>query len=202
MLDARLDDVRITAPFDGRVGLRQVSLGALVQPGAPVTTLDDLSRVKLDFSIPENYLGKLREGLAVEARTPAFPTRVFVGRVTAIDTRVDPVTRAVRVNALFDNPDEALKPGLFIAVELALDKRENALVIPEEALVPEAARQFVFVVRDNRAIRVEVKLGTRIQGEVEVAEGLKSGEVVIVRGTSRVRPNMPVTARPFQRPAS
>ncbi|MBL8701099.1 MAG: efflux RND transporter periplasmic adaptor subunit [Alphaproteobacteria bacterium] len=202
MLDARLDDVRITAPFDGRVGLRQVSTGALLQPGTPITTLDDLSKVKLDFSVPENFLGKLREGLAVQARTTAYPGRVFDGRVTVIDTRIDPVTRSVRVNALFDNREEALKPGMFISVELALDRRENAVMVDEEALVPEGARQFVFAVRDSRAVRIEVKLGTRLQGAVEVSEGLKPGEMVIVRGTSRVRPNMPVTARPFQRPAS
>ena len=201
-LDARLDDVRIVAPFDGRVGMRQVSVGALLQPGTAITSLDDLSRIKLDFSIPENFLGKLRPGLPVFARSSAYVGRVFEGTVAVVDTRVDPVTRAVRVNALFDNRDESLKPGMFITVELALERRENALLIDEEALVPEGARQYVFVVRDNRAIRAEVKLGNRQQGSVEVIEGLKAGDQVIVRGTSRVRPNQPVTARPFQRPTS
>jgi membrane fusion protein, multidrug efflux system len=200
--DARLDDVRITAPFDGRVGLRQVSVGALLQPGTPITTLDDLSKVRLDFSIPEIFLGKLRDGQRVIARSTAYPGRTFEGMVTVIDTRIDPVSRSVRVNAMFDNADEALRPGLFISVELALDRRENAVIIDEEALVPEGARQFVFVVRDGRAARVEVKLGSRQQGSVEVLEGLKAGENVIVRGTSRVRPNQPVNARPFQRPSS
>ncbi len=202
MLDARLDDVRITAPFDGRVGMRQVSIGALVQPGVPITTLDDLSRIKMDFSVPENVLGRLREGLPVFARSNAFPNRVFEGRVQVVDTRVDPVTRAVRVIAMFDNSDEALKPGLFVNVELALAKRENALLIAEEALVPEGPRQFVFAVRDGRAMRVEVKLGTRLQGEVEIVEGLKMGDQVIVRGTSRVRHNQPVTTKPLQKPTS
>lgn len=201
-LDARLDEVRITAPFEGRVGLRQVSVGALVQPGTVITSLDDLSRIKLDFSIPENFLGKLRSGLPVFARSSAYPNRVFEGMVSAIDTRVDPVTRAIKVNALFENRDEALKPGMFISVELALERRENAVLIDEEALVPEGARQYVFVVRDNRAVRVEVKLGTRLPGAVEIVEGVKPGEQVIVRGTSRVRPNQPVTARPLQRVTS
>jgi len=201
-LDARLDEVRITAPFEGRVGLRQVSVGALVQPGTVITSLDDLSRIKLDFSIPENFLGKLRSGLPVFARSSAYPNRVFEGVVSVIDTRVDPVTRAIKVNALFENRDEALKPGMFISVELALERRENAVLIDEEALVPEGARQYVFVVRDNRAVRVEVKLGTRLPGAVEIVEGVKPGEQVIVRGTSRVRPNQPVTARPLQRVTS
>ena len=202
MLDARLDDVLITAPFDGRVGMRQVSIGALVQPGAVITTLDDLSRIKIDFSVPENVLGRLRENLPVFARSGAYPNRVFEGRVLVVDTRVDPVTRAVRVIALFDNSDEALKPGLFVNVELGLAKRENALLIAEEALVPEGARQFVFAVRDGRAIRVEVKLGIRLQSEVEIIDGLKAGDQVIVRGTSRVRHNQPVAAKPLQRPTS
>ncbi|MBM3478530.1 MAG: efflux RND transporter periplasmic adaptor subunit [Alphaproteobacteria bacterium] len=201
-LDARLNDVRIVAPFDGRVGMRQVSAGALLLPGTPITSLDDLSRIKLDFSIPESFLGKLRIGQVVLARTTAYPGRVFEGTVSVIDTRVDPVTRAVRVNAIFPNADEALKPGLFISVELALERRENALLIDEEALVPEGARQYVFVVRDNRAVRVEVKLGTRQQGTVEVVEGLRAGEQLVVRGTSRIRPNQPVAARPLTRPAS
>ena len=197
-LDARLEDTRILAPFDGRVGMRQISVGTLLLPGTAITTLDDLSRIKLDFSIPENFLGKLRSGLAVFARSGAYPGRLFEGTVTVIDTRVDPVTRAVRVNAVFDNRDEALKPGMFITVELALERRDNAILVDEEALVPEGARQYVFVVRDNRAVRVEVKLGNRQQGTVEVVEGLKAGEQVIVRGTSRVRPNQPVAPRPFR----
>jgi membrane fusion protein (multidrug efflux system) len=180
-----------------------VSVGSLLVPGTAITTLDDLSRIKLDFSIPENFLGRLRTGLPVFARSAAYPNRVFEGRVSVVDTRVDPVTRAVRVNALFDNLDEALKPGMFVTVELALERRENALLIDEEALVPEGARQYVFVVRDNRAVRTEIKLGNRQQGTVEIVEGLKAGDQVIVRGTSRVRPNQPVAPRPFrQQPTS
>lgn len=195
-LDARLDDVRLTAPFDGRVGLRQVSLGALVQPGTVVTTLDDISRVKLDFSVPEVFLGRLEPGLKVVARTPAFPGRTFTGDVSVVDTRVDPATRAVRVNALFDNPDEALKPGMFLNVELVLERRDNAVLLPEEAVVPEGARQFVFVVKDSRAQRTEVKLGTRQQGTVEIASGVAPGDLVIVRGVQRVRHGQPVNPRP------
>lgn len=197
-MDARLDDVRITVPFEGRVGMRQVSLGALVQPGAAITTLDDVAKIKLEFAVPENFLGRLRTGLSVLARTPAFPDRTFEGMVTVIDSRVDPVTRAVRVNALFNNPDEALKPGLFLNVELALARRDNAVIIPEEALVAEGGRQFVFVVQDGRAARREVRLGQRFQGEVEIADGLKAGEEVVVRGLQKVRHNQPVTAQPLK----
>lgn len=200
-MDARLDDNRITAPFEGRVGMRQVSLGALVQPGTMITTLDDLSKIKLDFAVPENFLGKLRPGLRVLARTPAYANRTFEGVVSVIDSRVDPATRAVRVNALFDNPDDLLKPGMFLNVELALAERQDAVIVPEEVLVAEGGRQYLFVVRDGRAERREVKVGQRFTGEVEIVEGLKPGEQVVARGVQKVRHNQPVAAQPL-RPVS
>jgi membrane fusion protein (multidrug efflux system) len=200
-MDARLDDNRITAPFHGRVGLRQVSLGALVQPGTMITTLDDVAKIKLDFAVPENFLGKLKSGLRVLARTPAFPGRAFEGSVSVIDSRVDPATRAVRVNAIFENPDDALKPGMFLNVELALAERQDAVLVPEEVLVAEGGRQYLFIVRDGRAERREVKVGQRFTGEAEVAEGLKIGDQVIARGVQKVRHNQPVTAQPL-RPVS
>jgi membrane fusion protein (multidrug efflux system) len=196
-MDARLDDNRITAPFHGRVGMRQVSLGALVQPGTMVTTLDDLSKIKLDFAVPENFLGKLKPGLRVIARTPAF-SRPFEGVVSVIDSRVDPATRAVRVNAIFENPDDSLKPGMFLNVELALAERQDAVIVPEEVLVAEGGRQYLFVVSEGRAERREVKVGQRFTGEVEVASGLKPGEQVIARGIQKVRHNQPVSSRPLR----
>jgi membrane fusion protein, multidrug efflux system len=196
--DARFDDFRIVAPFDGRVGLRQVSIGALLQPGTVVTTLDDVRTIKLDFSIPEQFLGILRQGLTVVATTPAYPGRAFDGQVTAIDSRIDPATRAVRLNATFDNSDGALKPGMFLNVGLSVATRENALVVPEDALVAEGARQFVFVVAEGRSMRREVKLGLRQQGEVEILEGVAAADQIIVRGLQRVRHNAPVRATAFR----
>lgn len=200
-MDARLDENRITAPFDGRVGMRQVSLGALVQPGTMITTLDDVSKIKLDFAVPENFLGKLKADLRVLARTPAFTGRTFEGTVSVIDSRVDPATRAVRVNALFENPDDSLKPGMFLNVELALAERQDAIIVPEEVLVAEGGRQYLFVVTDGRAERREVKVGQRFTGEVEITDGLRVGDQVIARGVQKVRHNQPVAARPL-RPVS
>lgn len=197
-MEARLEDVRITAPFDGQVGMRQVSLGALVQPGTIITTLDDLSKIKLEFAVPEIYLDKLRHGLTVLARSTAYPDRVFEGTVSVIDTRVDPATRSVKVNALFENKDDALKPGLFLNVELALARRENAVLIPEEAIIGEGGRQFLYIIRDGRADRREVKIGQRLPGEIEIAEGVKLGDQVVVRGIQKLRHNAPVTARPYK----
>jgi membrane fusion protein (multidrug efflux system) len=189
---ARLEELRIAAPFGGRVGLRQVSVGALVQPGTVVTTLDDISRVRVEFSVPEIYLARVLQGSSVAARAAAFGDRRFNGRVAVVDTRIDTATRTVRVISEFDNPDEALKPGLFMTVEVELERRDNALLIAEEALDPIGDRNYVFVVRDDRARRVEVRLGQRLPGEVEILSGLRAGEPVVVRGIQRLRNDAPV----------
>ncbi len=190
---ARLEDTVIRAPFSGRVGLRRVSVGTLISPGDVITTLDDTSVIKLDFSVPENFLATLREGLSIRASAPAFPGRSFAGSVASIDSRVDMNTRSVTVRALLANEDGALKPGMFLNVSLANDERE-ALVIPEEALTPEADRQFVFVVADGKASRREVRIGGRRPGTVEVLAGLNAGERVIVEGTQKVRDGAQVQA--------
>jgi membrane fusion protein, multidrug efflux system len=183
---ARLEDTVIRAPFSGRVGLRRVSVGTLISPGDVITTLDDTSVIKLDFSVPENFLASLREGLSIRATAPAFPGRSFAGSVSSIDSRVDMNTRSVTVRALLANEDGALKPGMFLNVSLANDERE-ALVIPEEALTPEAERQYVFVVSEGKVSRREVRIGVRRPGSVEVLAGLSAGERVIVEGTQKVR---------------
>ena len=191
--NARLEDTVIRAPFSGRVGLRRVSVGTLVSPGDVITTLDDTSVIKLDFSVPENFLASLREGLSIRATAPAFPGRSFAGAVSSIDSRVDMTTRSVTVRALLANDDGALKPGMFLNVSLANDERE-ALLIPEEALSPEAERQYVYVVNDGKVSRREVRIGGRQPGTVEILTGLSAGERVIVEGTQKVRDGAIVTA--------
>ena len=188
---ARLEDTVIRAPFSGRVGLRRVSVGTLISPGDVITTLDDTSVIKLDFSVPENFLASLREGLAVRATAPAFPGRNFTGKVASVDSRIDMNTRSVTVRALLANEDGALRPGMFLNVSLANNDRE-ALVIPEQALTPEAEKQFVFVVADGKAALREVRIGLRRPGSVEIVSGLSAGEQVIVEGTQKVRNGAPV----------
>lgn len=183
---SRVDDTVIRAPFSGRVGLRRVSVGSLVNPGTTITTLDDLSVIKVDFSVPENFLAGLREGLKVSATAAAFPGRDFIGTVTGVDSRIDPVSRSVTVRAAVPNVDLALKPGMFLNVTLARDEHE-ALMVPEAALVPEQSRQFLFVVEGGRATRREVRIGGRQPGRVEIVSGLKAGDQVIVEGTQKVR---------------
>lgn len=191
-IESRLADRLVRAPFAGVVGLRNVSVGALVEPGDVITTLDDDSVMKLDFSVPGVYLGVLQAGLPVTATTPAWDGRLFQGQVKSLGSRVDPVTRTIVVRALLPNPDHALRPGMLMQVELLTRQRE-AIVIPEECLVPQGERQFVLVVdQDNRVERREVRIGTRRPGEVEIVSGLAVGERVITDGTLKARPGSEV----------
>jgi membrane fusion protein (multidrug efflux system) len=168
-------------------------VGTLISPGDVITTLDDTSVIKLDFSVPETFVAMLREGLSVRATAPAFPGRTFAGKVASIDSRVDVNTRSVTVRALLANDDGALRAGMFLNVSLSKDERET-LVIPEEALTPEAERQYVFVVADGKAQRREVRIGGRAPGSVEILGGLEAGDRVIVEGTQKVREGAAVTA--------
>lgn len=189
---ARLEELRVAAPFSGRVGLRQVSVGALVQPGTLVTTLDDIARVRVEFSVPEVFLARVQAGATVVARSSAFGDRRFTGTVAVVDTRIDTNTRTIRVISEFDNADEALKPGLFMTVEVVLSRRDDAMLVAEEALDPLGDRNFVYLIRDNRARRVEIRVGQRLQGEVEVLSGVQPGDNVVVRGIQRLRNDAPV----------
>jgi membrane fusion protein (multidrug efflux system) len=172
---ARLEDTVIRAPFAGRTGLRKVSPGSLVNPGMVITTLDDSSVMKLEFTVPQSFLKDLSLGLPVEARAEGLGDRVFAGKITAIDSRIDPVTRALRVRAELANSDGALRPGLFMSVRLR-GKPVDTLMIPEEALVPEQGKTYVFVVEDGKAIQREVRTGGREPGYVAILEGLDGTE--------------------------
>ncbi len=153
----------------------------------PITTLDDTSIIKLDFSVPEVLLSKIAVGTMVAARNDINPERRFEGRVATINSRIDPITRAVEVRALVPNADNGIKPGSLMTVDLILTERQGALLISEAALVPEGADQYVYKIADNRAVRTLVRIGIRKQGEVEIVEGLKEGEQVIVGGAQKVR---------------
>jgi membrane fusion protein (multidrug efflux system) len=199
---ARLSDTYIRAPFGGRVGLRRISLGALINPGTLITTLDDLSTLKVDFAVPDVLMAELGRAQTVVARTAAYPSRKFNGKVVSIDSRVDANSRSVTVRALLPNQDGALKPGMFLTVSMDREQRK-ALVIPEEALVPEQARQFVFVIiAGDKVSKREVRIGRRQPGEVEVADGLVNGDRVVVEGTLKLREGSSITERIQAPPAA
>jgi membrane fusion protein (multidrug efflux system) len=192
-VEARLGDRLIRAPFSGVLGFRRVSPGTLVTPNMEITTIDDIARIKLDFSVPETVLASIRPDLEVRAVAAAWPARTFEGRVTTVDSRVDPVTRAITVRALLDNPERLLRPGMLLTVEL-VTARERAIVVPESALLQIRDERFVYTVVDGTAQRVDVEIGRRRPGIVEIRAGLAPGTPVVTEGIDRVRPGAPVRA--------
>lgn len=188
-LASRLDDHIITAPFDGILGLRNISVGALLQPATVITTLDDDSVMKLDFSVPSVFLQTLKVGTTIVAKASGFDGE-FKGEVSAIDSQIDEATRSVVVRAIIPNPEGALKPGLLMTVNLLKNPREG-VGIPENAIIPEGRKHFVFVVDKAKTPPVtekrEVVIGTRKPGEVEIVEHLKEGETVVTQGTMMVK---------------
>ncbi|MCB1692197.1 MAG: efflux RND transporter periplasmic adaptor subunit [Pseudomonadales bacterium] len=192
---ARLDDRLIRAPFSGVLGFRKVSQGTLLTPTTPVTTLDDVSIIKLDFDIPENHLRKIKPGQEVIAKSVAYPDTEFVGSVNTIDSRVDPVTRTVRVRAHINNDKALLRPGMLLTVDLILE-RDNALVVPESAIIPIQDRHYVYTVSDKgTAEQVAVEVGRRQPGIVEIIKGISAGQEVITQGVIKIRPGSPVQVR-------
>jgi membrane fusion protein (multidrug efflux system) len=195
-IESRLQDRLIIAPFDGVVGLRNISVGAFIEPGDVITTLDDDRVMKLDFTVPAVHLASLKPDLSIEARSPAFPDRRFEGTVYSVDSRINAATRAIAARALLPNPERLLKPGLLMTINLLKNPRE-VLVVPEAALVPSAGENDVFVVDPAAAAplaeRRRVVIGARRVGEVEIRQGLAAGEFVVVHGTLRVRPGQPVS---------
>jgi len=185
---AQLNELTIRAPFDGYLGLRQVSQGAYVNAGAVLTTLDDLNTLKVEFSVAEHYLADIKRGMPVNVTNVAYGNVDFKGDVSAIDTRLDPITRSVRVHATLDNSDLRLRPGMLLNVKVEL-ANVPALQISERALIPQQNKQFVFVVNsDNTVSQREIEVGQRIPGWVEVVAGLTAGEEIVVEGIQKLRP--------------
>jgi membrane fusion protein (multidrug efflux system) len=192
----RLDKTVIRAPFTGIVGLRQVSPGAYVAIGDPLVTLTQVDPLKLDVRVPEIYLARVAPGQKLTAELDAFPGQKFAGAVAAVDPQLDPNGRSVVLRASLANPDGRLRPGLFARVTLELGKRENALQIPEQALWPQGEKQMVYVVKDGKAELVEVKIGARKAGWVEILSGLTAQSEVITAGQLKIGPGAPVAPVP------
>lgn len=189
---ARLEDRLIRAPFSGVLGFRVVSEGTLVTPGSTITTLDDISVIKLDFSIPEVYLGLVEPGLTLTAGSSAFPDRTFQATVRTVGSRVDENTRAAIVRAHIDNPDLLLKPGMLLTVHLTTDTRE-VLMVPEAALLQRSSQAYVYTISDGRAAMLQIQTGARHDGWIEVHGGIEAGQKVITEGIIKVRDGSAVT---------
>jgi membrane fusion protein (multidrug efflux system) len=194
-IESRLADRLVKAPFAGVLGLRNISPGALVEPGDLIATLDDDSVMKLDFAVPSVFLTGLEPGLRIEAKARAYGDQVFEGEIGSIDSRVDPVTRSIQVRALIPNPERTLKPGVLMQVELLRNPRD-ALVVPESALLQRGTEHYVMRVGEGGEVeRRRVKVGGRRPGETEIVEGLALGDRVITHGNDKVRPGQRVEIR-------
>lgn len=197
-IESQLADRLIKAPFDGVVGLRDISVGALVEPGDPITTLDDDRVMKLDFPVPSLFLPALKRGLGIEARAAALGGRGFSGEIASVGSRVDPVTRTVQVRALIENPDRLLKPGLLMQVDL-LRRPRQAVMVPETALLQRGDTHTLIVIESTGdgpiAEPRRVEIGQRRPGAVEITAGLEPGEQVITHGAEQARAGQPVRVR-------
>jgi membrane fusion protein (multidrug efflux system) len=178
---AQISDRIIRAPFDGVLGLRNISAGSLVSPQNVITTIDDMSTMRVDFTVPEIYLGQIKPNLSITAKSQAYPDQTFKGTLTEIDTRVDPTSRAVRVRAEIPNEAQLLKPGMLLYVQLALN-RGRAQTIPERSVIQKGDKKFVFKVSKDSVQRTEIQLGRRKPGYVEVTSGLELTDSVVTSG--------------------
>jgi len=192
LAEARLAKMRILAPFDGVVGIRNVSIGEYVKDGAELVNVEDIRTLKADFRLPERYFPQLKTGLSVELTADALPGSRYAGSVEAINPRVDASGRSLEVRARLTNSDGQLRPGMFARVRVLLGDRPNALMVPEEAVVPLGDDFFVYTVADGKAKKVRVKLGVRRDAQVELLEGVSAGEQVITAGIRVQRDGQPV----------
>lgn len=192
---AQLRERRILAPFSGLTGLRRISVGALVEPGTVITTIQDDSVMKLDFTVPSAFLSTMQPGIPIEAQAAAYAGRTFEGTVSAVDNSVDQDTRSITVRAELPNTDGELKAGMLMTVELLKNPR-TSVVVPEEALIMRGNQAFVYVVEPDAAPPTvdqrEVVIGMRRPGEVEIETGLSAGEAVITHGIVKVGPGQQV----------
>ncbi|MES2632824.1 MAG: efflux RND transporter periplasmic adaptor subunit [Pseudomonadota bacterium] len=200
--------LRIVAPFDGIAGIRTVSVGDYLKDGADIVNLEDLDAMFVDFRLPERYQSRISRGQTAFVDLDALPGRRFTAVIQAIDPLVDANGRSVGIRGCIDNRALALRPGMFARVNAVFGERDNARVIPEEAIVPQQGRQFVYKLvdgpdQDTRiAQRVEVKVGIRRPGRVEVTEGLQVGDTVVTAGQQRIqRDGMPVRVLDLNRPS-
>jgi membrane fusion protein (multidrug efflux system) len=192
LAQARQSKMRIVAPFDGVVGLRGVSLGDYVKDGTDLVNVEDVRVLKVDFRLPERNLAQVRVGQGVEVIADALPNERWQGLIEAINPRVDANGRSLELRALLENSRGQLRPGMFVRVRVITGERTNALLVPEEAIVPLGEEFYVYKVVDGQARRILVKIGVRRDAQVEIVRGLASGDQVVTAGMRLTRDGQPV----------
>ncbi len=195
LAEAQWRKTRILAPFSGTLGLRMVSPGDYIQAGQPLVNLEDVRTLKVEFSIPAKYSASIAKGQIFVLQS-AFAGRDFSGEIYAINPLIDVASRSLVVRGRLDNPDGLLRPGQFANLQLTIAARENALFIPEQAVVPQPQSNLVFKVVDGKAEMVPVQLGQRLKGWVEIVSGLAAGDLVVTGGHQKIGPGSPVTSIP------
>jgi membrane fusion protein (multidrug efflux system) len=196
---AQLARMRIEAPFDGVAGIRSVSVGDYVKDGADLVNVEDISSVWLDFRLAERYVSRIKTGQPIEAQLDALPGKAFKGQVDAVDSLLDANGRSLLVRARLPNHGGELRSGMFARTRVVFASRVNALVVPEEALVPLAGKQYLVKVVDGPngrvSQRLEARIGMRLPGKVEILEGLVAGDVVVTAGQTRLLRGDPLPVR-------
>ena len=189
---AILNDTSIRAPFAGVLGFREISRGAYIDAGTIITSLDDLSQIKVDFYLPERLFTKINIDQKITAFNTAYDEKAFVGKIIAIDSRIDPKTRSMKVRAIIANPSGKLRPGMLLNISVLL-QIEKIFQLPESAIIPIEDKHYVFVVNEEKALRKRIEIGRRHPGFVEISSGLIEGELVVVEGALKLRDGTAVT---------
>lgn len=192
LAQARLDKTQIRAPYAGVLGLRQVSVGDYLSAGQDLVNLEVLDPLKVDFRIPQKAVSQVRLGQAIELNLDAYPGERFKGTIIALNPRLDEIGRSQAIRARVDNQDQRLKPGQFVKVSVILAERPQALLIPEEAVMPMGQLLFVNLVVDGKVERRQIRIGQRLRGKAEVVEGLQGDETLISAGWQKVAPGREV----------
>ena len=200
LAEAKLAKTEIKAPFSGIIGLRVVSVGDYVKEGADVVNLESIDPLKVDFRVPEIYLKQVKVGQSLQVQLDALPGKTFEGSVYAVNPLVDAAGRSIVIRAIVRNPDTSLRPGMFARVRLITRDEKEALVVPEQAIVPQGDEQFVFRVVDGKANRVKIDVGQRRDGVVQVLKGLAPTDVVVTAGQLKIREGTPITVATANRP--
>jgi len=190
---ASLNSGEIIAPFEGRLGKREITPGILGDSNSIIATLDDTSKLKVDIKLPENYLGILKNGLRAEATTDAF-NKIFNGEVKTISSRVDPTSRSILAQIEILNPDFELIPGILLNITVIFNEKKS-LSIPEESLIIQGNDKFVYLIENNILKKQKVKTGLRNFGHIEVLSGIKNGDQIVAEGTNKVRNKAKVTIK-------
>lgn len=194
LVEARVAKTEIKAPFSGIIGLRVVSIGDYVKEGADLVNLEAIDPIKIDFRVPENFLRDVKVGQTMKVALDAIPGKTYDGKIIAVNPLLDAAGRSVVVRAQVRNQDTTLRPGMFARINLLTQSKRDAMVVPEEALVPQGTDNFLFRIVDGKANRVKVETGQRRDAKVEIVSGIENGDVIVTAGQARLREGTPVSS--------